>query len=71
MTQEEPQVERRVARMRTLEIQENQSARVDEDVLGAEVAQDERSLVCGPIHRGDQGIDARGDVLVGTRAVVR
>ena len=45
MAQEEPQVERRVARVGTLEIQENQSARVDENVLGAEVAQNERSLV--------------------------
>ena len=67
MTQEEPQVEGRVARVRAFEVEQDQASGVHQDVLRAEVAQDERSLVGGPIHGGDQGIDARGQVRMGTR----
>ena len=58
MTQEKPQVERRVARVGALEIEQNQAVRVHKDVLGAEVAQNERSLVGGALHRRYQGVNA-------------
>ena len=65
-----PEIKSGVARMSTLEVQENQSSGVDEDVLGAEVAQDERSLVRRPVHRGDQGVDGGASVRM-ARAAVR
>ena len=72
MAEEEAEVERRVAGVGALEIQEDQAAGVDQDVLGAEVAQDECALGSGNVHRGDQGVDPRGDAGMGAgdRAVV-
>ena len=71
MGQEEPQVERRVAGMRRIRSRaESGPCLMHEDVLGAEVAQDERSLVVGPVHGGDQGVDARREVGM-RRAIVR
>ena len=33
---------------------------MDQDILGAEVAEDERPFVVRPIHGGDQVLDASG-----------
>ena len=67
MAQEEAEVERRVAGVGALEVEQDQPAGVDQDVLGAEVAQDERPLAPGHVHRGDQRVDPRGEVGMGPR----
>ena len=70
MAEEEAQVEGRVARVGALEVEQDQPAGVDQDVLGAEVAEDQRPLGLGQVHRGDQVVDPRGEVGW-ARAIVR
>ncbi len=70
VAQEEAEVEGRVAGVGAFEVEQDEAAGVHQDVLGAEVAEDQRALVVRPIHRGDQRIDARGQVRM-RRATVR
>ena len=67
MAQEEAEIERGIAGVGALEIQEDQTARVDQDILGAEVAQDQRAMgLWHRFHRGDHRLDPRRDRRVGT-----
>ena len=62
MGQEEAEVEGRVAGVGAFEVEQDEPAGMHQDVLGAEVAEDQRALVVRPIHRGDERLDPRRQV---------
>ena len=72
MAEEEAEVEGRVAAWAHSKSSRINPPAMDQDVLGAEVAQDERALVSADVHRGDQVLDPRSEVGMGPggRAVV-
>ena len=72
MAQEEAEVEAGVARMGAFEVEEDQAAGVDQDVLGTEITQDQCPIARRPIHAGDQGLDPGRESRMspGDRAVV-
>ena len=74
MGQEEAQVEGRIAGVGAFEIEEDQAVGVHQDILRAEVAQDERPLIDGePSHGRDEVLDARSQVRMATgdRPIIR
>ncbi len=72
MGEEEAQVECGVACVRAFKIEQNEAVVMHQDVLRAEVAQDERSFCFRQVHRCDERVDLRFQVGVGAggRAII-